>query len=188
MADETSWAKPGIFKRISCFCIYMLFTSPLKSMLFVINFSLHLLIEWWRCAEQDNWKNPHQTKRLVNHFFYHTMWLLKHKTKSNSPPSSFHNTISICLILVKTTLVCCKFRLKCSQRGAVVHVLSNVYRKLKNEEEMFSQYAYESIKFSFLKSSTVLVVLEILKLIGHWHHSCSRQMALPCSVGATETL
>jgi len=48
-----------------------------------------------------------------------------------------------------------------------VHVLSNVYRKLKNEEEMFSQYAYESIKFSFLKSSTVLVVLEILKLIGH---------------------
>jgi len=112
-------------------------------------------------------KNPHQTKRLVNHYFYHAMWLLKHKTKSNSPPSSFHNTISICLSLVKTILVCCKFRLKCYQLDAVVHVLSYVYRKLKSDEEMFSQYSYESIEFSFFKSSTVPVVLEILKWIDH---------------------
>jgi len=48
-----------------------------------------------------------------------------------------------------------------------VHVLSYVYRKLKSDEEMFSQYSYESIKFSSLKSSTVPVVLEILKLIDH---------------------
>ena len=106
----------------------MLFTSPVKSVLFVINFSLRLPIEW-RCAAQDNWKNPHQTKSLVSHYFYHAVWLSKRKRKSNSPPSSFHNTTSICLTVLKTILVCCKFRLKCSQLGAVVHVLSYVYRK-----------------------------------------------------------
>jgi len=71
------------------------------------------------------------------------------------------------LTVLKTILVCCKFRLKCSQLGAVVHVLSNVYRKLKGDEEMFSQHSYVSIEFCALKSSTVPVVLEILKLIGH---------------------
>jgi len=166
----------------------MLFTSPLKSVLFVINFSTCLTIEW-RCAEQDNWKNPHQTKSLVSHYFYHAEWLSKHKRKCNSPPSSFNNTISICLSLVKTSLVCCKFRLKCSQLGAVVHVLSYVHKKLKIDEEMFSQHSYESIKICALKSSTVPVLLEILKLIGHWHDSCSRQqMTLPYSVGATKML
>jgi len=59
-------------------------------------------------------------------------------------------------------LVCCKFRLKCSQLRAVVHVLSYVYGKLKSDEEMFSQHSYESIEFLSLKSSAVPVVLEIL--------------------------
>jgi len=48
-----------------------------------------------------------------------------------------------------------------------VHVLSYVHKKLKIDEEMFSQHSYESIKICALKSSTVPVLLEILKLIGH---------------------